>query len=113
MGWITLTGRGHTLDGGQRSSTAVFNSFSPCGQALVAETALGLMAVMVSVRQLWLRRQHPSWCQTGHWANTIRKTRQRREVRALDGNSITQATPDQCGHSTTTSFTLPRHTEET
>jgi len=48
------------LDGGQRSSAEVFGSFSPCGQALLAETALGLMAVMVSVRQLWLRRQYPT-----------------------------------------------------
>ena len=51
---ITLTGRGHVLNGGQRSSAEVFGSFSPSGQALLAETALGLMVVIVSVRQLWL-----------------------------------------------------------
>jgi len=48
------------LDGGQRSSAEVFCSFSPSGQTLLAETALGLMAVIVSVRQVWLRRQHPT-----------------------------------------------------
>jgi len=48
------------LDGGQRCSAAVFVSFSPSGQALLAETALGLMAAIVAVHQLWLRRQHPT-----------------------------------------------------
>ena len=60
MCWITLSGRGHALDGGQRCSAEVFRSFSPSGRALLAETALGLMAVMVSVRHQWLRRQHPT-----------------------------------------------------
>ena len=57
---MTLAGRGQLLDGGQRSSAAFFGSFSPSGQALLAETSLGLMAVIVSVRQVWLQQQHPT-----------------------------------------------------
>ena len=57
---MTMPGRGQLLDGGQRSSAEVFGSFSPSGQALLAETALGLMAVIVSVRQMWLQQQHPT-----------------------------------------------------
>ena len=55
---MTLAGRGASLSGGQRSSAAVFGCFSPSGQALLAETAFGLMAAMVSVRQAWLRQNH-------------------------------------------------------
>jgi len=52
--------RGQLLDVGQRSSAEVFGSFSPSGQALLAETAVGLMTVIVSVCQAWLRQQHPT-----------------------------------------------------
>jgi len=55
-----MSGRGQLLDAGQRSSTEVFGSFSPSGQALLAETAVGLMTVIVTVRQAWLRQQHPT-----------------------------------------------------
>jgi len=57
---MTVSGRGQLLSGGQRSSAAVFASFSASGQALLAETAFGLMTVIVSVRQAWLRQQHPT-----------------------------------------------------
>jgi len=57
---MTLAGRGQSLSGGQRSSAAVFGCFSPSGQTLLAETTFGLMAVMVSVRQAWLRQHHPT-----------------------------------------------------
>ena len=57
---ITLTGRGHVFDGGQRSSADVFGSFSPCVQVLLTKIALGFMVVIVAVRQLALRRQHPT-----------------------------------------------------
>ena len=51
---ITLTGRGHVFDGGQRSSADVFGSFSPCVQVLLTKIALGFMVVIVAVRQLAL-----------------------------------------------------------
>jgi len=57
---MTLAGRGQSLSGGQRSSAEVFGCFSPSGQALLAETALGLMAAVVSVRQAWLQQHHPT-----------------------------------------------------
>jgi len=57
---MTVPGRGQLLSGGQRSSIEVFGSFSTSTQALLAETAFGLMAVIVSVRQAWLRQQHPT-----------------------------------------------------
>ena len=56
---MNLVGRGALLSGGQRSSAAVFGCFSPSGQALLAETAFGLMAAMVSVRQAWVRQNLP------------------------------------------------------
>ena len=55
-----MAGRGQLLAGGQRCSAQVFGCFSPSGQALLAETALGLMAVIVSVRQAWLQQHHPT-----------------------------------------------------
>lgn len=39
------------FDGVQRSSANVFGSFSPSGQALLAETDLGLMVAIVVVSQ--------------------------------------------------------------
>jgi len=50
------------LSGGQRSCEAVLGSFSPSGQALLIETTLSLMGVMVAVRELALRRQSTNSC---------------------------------------------------